>query len=164
MRQIFLLYALAFAGITGCQGYDFKVNDKVVYRAPTVFSDFSVGDPALAACIEQTIADQDITQPAQLTALNCSHAGIANLEGIEVFTGLAAVRLSSNNIADVQPLARLPDVLELYLADNQIENAAPLLQLEKLRHLDLSGNTSLACPAAAGAGGVATLVLPDHCL
>lgn len=163
MRQIFLLYVLACAGLTGCQGYDFKVNDKVVYRAPTAFSDFSVGDPALAACIEQTIADQNITQAAQLTALNCSHAGIASLEGIEVFTGLVAVRLSSNNIADIEPLARLPGVLELYLAQNQVKNAAPLLQLEKLRHLDLSGNTSLACPAAAGTSGVAVLLLPEHC-
>ncbi|NND66006.1 MAG: hypothetical protein HKN19_00340 [Halioglobus sp.] len=164
MRQLLLLGALACAGLAGCQGYDFTVNDKVVYRAPTAFVDFNVGDPALAACIEQTIADQDITQVEQLVALNCSHAGIASLAGIEVFKGLAALRLSANQIVDVQPLARLPALLELYLADNQVENAGPLLQLEKLRHLDLSGNTSLACPAAAGKGGVAVLLLPDHCL
>jgi len=163
MRQLFLLVAMAFAGLTGCQGYDFKVNDTVVYRAPTTFTAFDVADPALAACIEQTIADQNITEAAQLTALNCSHAGIAHLQGLEVFTGLRALRLSSNRIADVQPLARLPGLLELYLADNQIENAAPLLQLEKLRHLDLSGNTSLDCPALAGKSTVANLLLPDHC-
>ncbi len=163
MRPIFLLLALSFASLGGCQGYDFTVNDTVVYRAPTPLSGFQVSDPALQACLEQTIADLGITQARQLTSLNCSHAGIADLEGIELFTGLRALRLSSNSIANVQPLARLPDVLELYLADNQIENTAPLLQLEKLRHLDLSGNTSLACPAEAGASGIAVLKLPEHC-
>ena len=131
-RQFIPLVTLVTALISGCQGYDFKVNDTVVYRAPTPFTDFDVDDPALAACIEQTIADQDITRADDLKALNCSHAGIANLAGIEAFTRLRALRMSSNSIADVEPLARLPDVLELYLADNQIENAAPLLQLEKL--------------------------------
>lgn len=162
-RQSFLLAALGLALLGGCQGYDFKVNDAVVYRAPKPFADYSVADAALASCIEQTIADRKITAATGLQELNCSHAGITSLEGIELFAGLRALRLSSNRINDVRPLARLPELQELYLADNRIENAAPLLQLEKLRHLDLSGNTSLACPAAAGASGIAVLRLPRHC-
>ncbi len=162
-RQLLFLIPLSAALLTGCQGYDFKVNDTVVYRAPAPFTGFSVEDPALAACLQQTIDDEGITAAAQLKALNCSHAGITSVRGLEVFTGLQALRLSANSITAVQPLARLPDLRELYLSDNQIENAAPLLQLEKLRRLDLSGNTSLACPAAAGKSGIAVLELPEHC-
>ena len=130
MSQRLLLCLVCFPGLLwACQGYDFTVNDKVVYRAAPPFVDYTVADAALGECLKQAILDQAVTSAGQLTTLNCSHAGIASLQGIEVFTGLGALRLSSNTIADVQPLARLPALLELYLADNQIENAGPLLQL-----------------------------------
>ena len=47
--------------LSACQGYDVKVNDKVVYAPKPLFSDFTVPDPGLNSCLEQAINDGVIT-------------------------------------------------------------------------------------------------------
>ena len=59
-----------------CQGYDVKVNEKVVYAPTPLFRDYTVPDPGLNGCLEQAINDDVITRAQQLTTLDCSFAGI----------------------------------------------------------------------------------------
>ena len=146
-----------------CQGYDIRVNERIVYTPDPLFSAFEVSDSALADCISETIAHESVTAAARLLSLNCSHAGIASLEGLAVFSGLEVLRLSSNSVRNLVELGGLSGLRELYLDDNAVVDPVPLYQLPNLRYLDLSKNPDLQCPADAGLEGVTTVILPDHC-
>jgi hypothetical protein len=145
-----------------CQDYDFKVNDKVVY-SPTLFRDFTTPDLGLTNCLEQTIKDAAVTQGRQLSVLDCSSAGIESLEGLPAFTGLKALRLSSNQIRNLVELNRISTLETLYLDNNKIIDPVPLYELPALRHVDLSGNPALQCPRPGSFAQVATVILPQHC-
>ena len=111
-RLFFYLLLPAMVMLTACQGYDFRVNDKVVYTPDPLFSDFNAPDAALRACLEQAISDESITAAQKMSALNCSHAGIENLEGLGTFEGISALRLSSNKIRNLVEISRLFDLEE----------------------------------------------------
>ena len=158
-----ILFSLLLLLLGACESYDFKVNDKVVYRPQPLFTDFEVVDPALRACLKQAISDNVVTAASQLEALNCSHAGISDLSGLAIFTGLSSVKLSSNNIRNLVELSALTTLQQLYLDDNQVVDPVPLYQLPALDFLDLSGNPGLQCPRNNGLLRVATVILPRHC-
>lgn len=152
---------LAALLVAGCADYAVTFNERTLYTPPALFSDFSLADEALGECVAQHIIDGKITASDALTLLDCSRAGITDLAGLEVFTGLTRVRLSGNAIEDITPLAAATELEVLLLADNRIGDAAPLFALEALERLDLSGNDRLTCPSPLPAIG--ELTLPDHC-
>ena len=158
----YLAYSTVFI-LAGCQGYDFKLNDKVVYAATGLFADFTTPDQALYDCLKQAIVDGAITAPEQLSVLNCSNAGIENLEGLATFNAIKALRLSSNSIRNLVEINKLAVLEELYLDDNQVVDPVPLYTLTTLHTIDLSGNTSLQCPRNGSLKQVETLILPLHC-
>lgn len=149
--------------LSACQGYDVKVNDKVVYAPKPLFSDFTVPDPGLNSCLEQAINDGVMTGAQQLTTLDCSFAGIESLEGLSTFSGLTVLRLSANKVRNLVELATLTRLEAVYLDDNEVIDPVPLGQLPSLRHLDLSGNPKLQCPRPGSLAQVTTIILPKHC-
>lgn len=149
--------------LSACESYDFKVNDKVVYSPQPLFSDFEVPDEALRGCLEQAIADGGISAGTQLSILNCSHAGIEDLDGIASFPGIVVLSLSSNNIRNLVEISTITTLEELYLDDNRIIDPVPLYQLEHLNTIDLSANPGLQCPDKGGFARVKNVTLPDHC-
>lgn len=161
-RLAYCFIAPALLLLGACQDYDFKVNDKVVY-SPTLFGDFSIPDAALAECVKQSIRDAAVTRAPQLTILDCSHAGVEDLDGLAVFTGLQALRLSSNRIRNLVELNRMASLEVLQLDENKIIDPVPLYTLPALRQLDLSGNPALQCPRGGGLDHVAEVKLPKHC-
>ncbi|RLQ21938.1 leucine-rich repeat domain-containing protein [Seongchinamella sediminis] len=161
MTRWFLITLLLLSG--GCSDLDFKVNDRVVYSPRPLFSDFELADPALQACVEQAVADQKVTLARELTSLNCSHAGISSLEGLELFTGLQQLKLSANEIRNLAPLGKLSLLETLYLDNNQVVDPVPLYELLSLKTLDLAGNGSLQCPAGNALFRLDDLSLPRHC-
>jgi Leucine-rich repeat (LRR) protein len=158
-RLALLVPAIALA--SACADYAVTFNDRAIYTPPALFSDYRLADDALRACVTQHIIDQAATAAEGLELLDCSHAGIEDLAGLEVFTGLTRVRLSGNAIGDASPLAAATGLEILILADNRIADAAPLLTLENLARLDLSGNDQLACPLEEHT--IDDLTLPAHC-
>ena len=162
-RLVYCFPGVALLLLCACHGYDFKVNDKIVYAPNPLFSDFTVSDPGLNNCLKQAINDGDITAPEQLTTLDCSFAGIENLDGLSTFTALTTLRLSANKIRNLVEISNIASLQELFLDDNQIIDPVPLNQLAALRKLDLSGNPSLQCPKPGSLAHVATVVLPQHC-
>jgi Leucine-rich repeat (LRR) protein len=159
-RTVLMLMLVA---LTGCDRYRVTVNEMPVYEPAPLFSDFTIADRALFACVQQTIEDARITAAEQLTVLNCSHAGIARLEGLARFTRLEAINLSNNSISDVGPLAHNPRLRRLNLDGNQLRSVEALLALPNLETVSLAGNKALEC---AGAGILArrvTTTLPEHC-
>ena len=148
--------------LSACADYDLKVNDRVLY-SPTLFRDFAIPDIALGNCVKQTIKDNSVTQAQQLKVLDCSHAGVENLDGLAVFTGLQALRLSSNKVRNLVELDRLAALEVLQLDENKVIDPVPLYKLPALRQLDLSGNPALQCPRPGSLDHVADVILPEHC-
>lgn len=149
--------------LAGCATYDFTVNDKLVYSPKALFSDFDTPDTGLSNCLEQAIIDTKITEASALKHLNCSHAGIETLEGLETFTGLIQLKLSVNKIRNLAALVSLVHLQELYLDDNAVVDPVPLYPLATLRTLNLGNNIVLQCPEVAAFADIVSLTLPDHC-
>ncbi len=78
----------------------------------------------------------------ELQTLTCG-GGITNLTGLEHFTGLAYLDLSSNNISDLSPLETLTNISSLFLSHNsQIKDISALSNMSQLTVLD-SNYTSI---------------------
>lgn len=101
--------------LAGCDGYIYTFNKQPVFDPPVLFSDYKIPDPALKTCIDQAIIDQQLVSPAMLTQLNCSSAGISDLTGLEIFSGLTHINLSQNSLVEIKPLLFLsrPAVINL---------------------------------------------------
>jgi Leucine-rich repeat (LRR) protein len=135
----------AVLALSGCADYRFTVNERVVYNPAPLYRDYDVPDVALRDCLEQHIADGAISAADQLTELNCSHAGVTGLDGLQAFPHLVRLKLSSNAIEDLAPLADMVALRELYLDGNRLRNLTPLRGLPELEYLDLSANEQLVC-------------------
>jgi Leucine-rich repeat (LRR) protein len=152
-----------FITLSACESYDFKVNDKVVYSPPPLFNDFDAPDAALRTCLEQAIIDDTVSAADQLSSLNCSHAGIKDLDGLSTFSAMKTLRLSSNQIRNLVEVGAISTLEELYLDNNLVIDPVPLYQLQALHFVDLSGNPKLQCPSREGLARVETVILPAHC-
>jgi Leucine-rich repeat (LRR) protein len=143
MRR-FLVYSLLWPLLllAGCNRYEITLNDQPIHTPPHLFTDYRIEDPALRDCVAQTIYDNRITAGSQLTRLVCTHAGIADLRGLEIFGALEILNLADNNLTGVEPLLSLPS----------------------LTQLDLNANPGLNCSAGATltARGI-VVVLPEQC-
>ena len=157
------LGALWLSLLAGCGSYDFTVNDKVVFSPKPLFTDYDIADAALDACIKQAIVDGQVTSAAQLASLNCSDAGIRDLSGLGVFTGLTRLKLSRNEIRNLMELRSLSSLEELYLDGNRVVDPVPLYELLSLRLVDLAENPSLQCPSSTAMLRARELTLPAHC-
>jgi hypothetical protein len=162
-RTPYFFIWIPFFLLTACGSYDFTVNEKRVYTQKPLFSEFDAPDPALYACLKQAIIDEKVTSAIQLTRLNCSHAGIEDLQGLATFSGLTQLKLSSNTILNLHQITGLAALEKLYLDDNVVVDPVPLYKLPLLRLLDLSGNSALQCPTHSAFSTLESVKLPDHC-
>ena len=162
-RFVYGLIGVALLVLGACQEYDFKVNDKIVYAPTPLFRDYTIPDTGLSDCLKQAINDGTVTAASQLIGLDCSFAGIESLEGLSVFTGLRALRLSANQVRNLVELSNMMALEALYLDDNKIIDPVPLYGLAKLRELNLSGNPNLQCPKPGNLTQVTSIVMPQHC-
>jgi len=131
--------------VTACADYQFTVNDRVVYSPEPLFAEFEIADKALRDCVKQHIADGSVRNAQQLLELNCSHAGISDLTGLEIFTALQQLHLANNNISKLGPLATLAELNSVNLKENQVKSLLPLRGLENLKYLNLVSNPPLVC-------------------
>ena len=131
--------------IAGCKAYSVSLNNNVVYTPLPLFTDFAIADTHLSNCVEQTINDKKITKAEDLKQLNCSHAGISSLTGLEKFYHLEQINLSVNNLQSISVLRSFSKLEVLILRKNNLTSAEPLLGMLALRELDISENAKLAC-------------------
>jgi Leucine-rich repeat (LRR) protein len=141
----FLCLSALIALVSGCKNYSFSVNDKTIYTPADIFKDYQIADAALADCVAQTILDLHITRAEDLTRLNCAHAGIKSLAGLDKFFALTDLNLSENQIQDINSLNQLGRLEILLLQKNKISQSAPLLNLLHLRQVNLSNNPIKDC-------------------
>ncbi len=162
MKKLAALSVIALL-LGACENYDFTVNERVVYTPKPLFAGYEVSDKALSQCLEQAITDIKATAAHELKVLNCSQAGISNLQGLSTFTGLTHLKLSDNAIVNLAEVERLSSLEELHLDDNAVVDPVPIYELLSLQMLDLSGNPDLQCPPPGAFIRLSSLVLPQHC-
>ena len=162
IRKIVPVLLLCLGGCGNLKDYDVTLNERVVYTPRPLTVDDAIEDPALAACIAQTLEDQNLSRSGQLQSLRCTQAGIVSLDGIQVYPAISGLKLTGNAIADITPLLPLTQLENLWLNDNALVNVGALVDLTSLAQLKLSGNPALNCESAA-ALPVRRLELPEHC-
>lgn len=160
---VFCLSGAFCALLAGCSGYDLTVNDAVVYTPRPLFRDYELADAALAACVEQHIIDARITRSDQLEQLNCSAAGISDLDGLAAFGNLRQLKLSDNAIRNLSAIGSLAQLRGLYLDGNALLDIGIVRGFPLLQALDVSDNPALICPAPGQYPWLDGLTLPDHC-
>lgn len=134
------------ATLGGClHPYTVKLNDNVLFSPSEAIRNAVTEDPALQACLDQTLARLEQTDPATLTLLACPGAGVESLEGIEALEKLEQLELSDNAIVNLSPLLRLRNLRVLGLRNNRVGDIRPLVDLPILRFLALEGNDGIPC-------------------
>lgn len=163
-----ILAFLSISLIAGCKNYSVSLNNNVVYTPPSIFKDYAIADANLRACVEQTILDKRISKAEDLKQLNCSHAGITSLAGLEKFYAIEHLNLAENAIQSIAPITNISTLKVLILRKNNLTNAEPLLHLLALQDVDVSENEKLACGdlkqlASNFQHGKLKLTLPEQC-
>jgi len=131
--------------LQACGSYTVNLNDLRLYTPPPLLSELAIPDPNLAICLKQLIIDQQVRKPEDLKIVNCTHADIGEITGLQVFTHLQRINLNDNQISDLSPLADMVHLRVLLLTNNRVGSLSALLNLEKLTVLDLEGNQTLRC-------------------
>mgnify|MGYP002634686889 FL=1 len=132
-----LLSIITLLTIVACDRYQVTINEREIYAPPVLFSDYEIIDPALRNCVAQAISDQKITEAEDLRLLNCSYGGIVSLTGLDRFTKLETINLSSNKLETIKPLMFFGDLKRLNLQGNSGLSCKDLLSLEQLLAEDL---------------------------
>ena len=145
----------------GCQRYEVKINDNIVYSPPPLLMFESIQDPALLNCLTVIIEEQKIRSTTELSRISCKGLGIRSLNGMEALADLAIIDLSNNVIKDLSPLAGLKRLQHANLSENKIATI-PENEWNFLKNIDLSGNTSLNCKVPTNLS-TANITLPTHC-
>ena len=161
ISQLQILVAIGL--LSACGSYDFTLNDKLVKKSQQLFTDYQIGDKRLRRCIKQAIVDNNISQASELEDLNCSHAGIISINGLERFSHLRRVKLSHNKISNIDTIKTLNKLEVLHMSHNHILDYLPALNLVQLRELDLSHNPNLKCPRKLQLKSIKKVILPKHC-
>ena len=162
-RALLIVLLMSGAGCAELGQYDIKVNNVTVYEPSAPYRVSGIEDPALAACLSQSLLDIDARMATDLMALNCSDAGIQSLAGLEQFTQIQSMKLSSNDIRNLLVLARLTALNQLWLDNNDIVDPIPVLRMSHLKELNLADNARLQCPDPKEVPRHLSLNLPDHC-
>jgi len=112
-------------------------------------------NPNLEAAVREAIGiPEGLIYPwdlEDLTILDASEAGIADLTGLEYCTGLTELYLGYNQIEDISPLANLTGLSVLSLSSNQVTDISALADLTNLTELSLCcGNQIIDISPLAG--------------
>ena len=163
-RKLSQLQILVIIGLlSACGSYDFTLNAKLLKRPQQLFTDYRIDDKHLHRCIKQAIFDNKISQASELEDLNCSHAGIISISGLEGFSHLKRVKLSHNKIGNIDNIRTLQKLEVLHISHNRILDFLPTLSLAQLQELDVSNNPNLKCPIKLQLKNIRKVILPKHC-
>ena len=140
-----LLFFPLLLGGCSLDRYNFIFNDNIVYSPNAALENAVLRDPALQACLNQTMTSNNTDDPATITLLACPGAGVESLVGIEALESLQQLELSDNQISNLSPLGNLRNLRVLSLRNNRIGNVGTLENLPILRFLSLEGNERVPC-------------------
>ncbi|HEY8384614.1 MAG TPA: leucine-rich repeat domain-containing protein [Porticoccaceae bacterium] len=126
-----LTLSAAVLTLSGCNRYQFTLNEQVLHTPPQLFAGYQLQDPGLHSCTAQTIVDRSITRADQLVMLNCSNGEITTTNGLEIFNQLQTLNLSNNRLVDIKALLILPHLTSVNLANNPELDCQTVAKLEQ---------------------------------
>jgi Leucine-rich repeat (LRR) protein len=106
--------------LSACHNYPVKLNGNPVGGKP-LFSGFYIEDKHLAACINEHIFDQHITQAEDLKNLNCAQRSIRSLKGLEIFSHLLSLNLNDNAIESIKPVFAISSLEQIQLNGSSVD-------------------------------------------
>ena len=127
MRYGFIMLMVVL--LSGCANYAVTLNNKSIITPTVLYQTKKIIDNAFNECVEQTIIDQQIKDPQTLRTIDCGHAGIEKLDGIQQFAALSEVRFQNNNLTSLTPLFFLDELTLVDLHNNTNIDCADLRQL-----------------------------------
>ena len=127
MRYGFI--ALMVVLLSGCANYAVTLNNISIITPIVLYQTKKIIDNAFNECVKQTIIDKQIKHPQTLKTIDCSHAGIEKLDGIQQFFALSEVRFQNNNLTSLTPLFFLDELTLVDLHNNTNIDCADLRQL-----------------------------------
>ncbi len=131
-------------------------------------------DPVLEAIMRESLGkpegDITVAEVEAITRLDLNddlqgylsqEPPIENISGLEAFTNLESLDLSSHSITDVSPLQGLTKLTSLSLAGNPVADVSPLAGLTNLKLLILSGSQAQEYSALANLVNLQVLMLDN---
>lgn len=129
MKHLSLGLAVIFCA--ACSNYNLLFNDRALYSPSSLYLKFSMADSNLESCLVQHVEDNRITSPRELIQVNCSYAGISNLEGLIQFSRIETLSLKGNPLKNIEPLFQLANLSLLDVSDTDL-SCSDLQRLEDL--------------------------------
>lgn len=125
--------SLSLVLCSACSNYNLLLNDNLLYQPPSLFLNFSLADRQLENCLVQHIEDNGISSARDLIQINCSYAGITDLEGLQLFSRIEALSLKGNPLNNIEPVFQLANLRILDISETELSCA----DLERLQSLPL---------------------------
>ena len=97
-----------------------------------------------------------------VTMLGSNGTGIINITGLEYFTNLIILDLTTNDIIDISPISDLSELTTVNLGINSIIDISPLTNLKKLTYLYLENNNIENILSLSGLTNLDTLYLSNN--
>ena len=122
-----------------------SVNNQAVFDPNQRLPSGEALNPDLQGCINLSMRQQLVTDPAQLNVLSCANSDIDSLINIGKLVSLRFLDLGGNSISNITPLETLQILGGLNLANNQITDISVLFNLRSLVSVSLDGNNNIPC-------------------
>jgi hypothetical protein len=167
-----LLAALVAIGLAACGAPTAtSIPSFVATEAPAVVE---FADPVLEAMVRGAIGQPEggitLAQAQYITSLDLNdelqgylsqETPIEDISGLEAFTNLESLDLSSHAVTDISPLEGLTSLTSLSLASNPVTDLSPLASLTNLKLLILSGSQAQDYSALANLVNLQVLLLDN---
>lgn len=114
-----------------CSNYNLSFNDNTFYTPASLYLGFTLTDSQLETCLVQHIEDGQITSARDVTEVNCSYAGITDLDGLVQFSRIETLSLKGNPLGNIEPLFQLVNMRLLDVSETDL-SCTDLKRLEDL--------------------------------
>ncbi len=121
-------------------------NTTLSYQDYTRCGDYDLDEPVTIKDenLRKCLLDRDFTRytAKNITQIDCGEVDgdVADLLGLEHFTGVSRISISCSEISDLSPLAGMKQMLYVNLPANNITDLSPLSELKRIYWLTISGN------------------------
>ena len=127
----YLALGLTLILCAACSNYNLSFNNNTFYKPASLYLGFSLPDSNLEACLVQHVEDEQITSARELIQVNCSYAGITNLDGLVQFSRIETLSLKGNPLENIEPLFQLVNLQLLDVSETDL-SCNDLKKLEDL--------------------------------
>lgn len=122
-------------------------------------------DLGLEDCVAAAMQAAGITDPAKLTALDCSNSTrvIRNLAGIDQLANLQSLDISNSGVYDLSPVSKLASLQSLSINGTRVADASPLLNMPMLATLTANNDPNITCRSLISLASQGVAITAPNC-